>query len=111
VLRWRRAWETGGAAGLASRGQAARCRLSGDQLAELDRVLDAGPTASGWEDQRWTLARIRDLIMRKFAVQYTIPWTWYLLAAAGGAASWAPAARPSGTTAPSRYGGRRPGRG
>jgi transposase len=61
VQRWRRAWEAGGAPGLASKGQAARCRLDRDQLAELDRVLDAGPTASGWEDQRWTLARIRDL--------------------------------------------------
>ena len=79
VQRWRRAWEGGGAPGLASRGPAARCRLSGNQLAELDRVLDAGPAASGWEDQRWTLARIRDLIAAKFKVQYTIPGTWYLL--------------------------------
>ena len=47
VQRWRRAWEAGGATGVASRGQAARCRLGGDQLAELDRVLDAGPAASG----------------------------------------------------------------
>ena len=52
VQRWRRAWEAGGAPGLASRGQAARCRLGADQLAELDRVLDAGPAASGWQDQR-----------------------------------------------------------
>jgi transposase len=79
VQRWRRAWEAGGAPGGASKGQAARCRLSGDQLAELDRVLDAGPAAAGWEDQRWTLARVRDLIAAKFKVQYTIPGTWYLL--------------------------------
>jgi transposase len=79
VQRWRRAWEAGGATGVASRGQAARCRLGGDQLAELDRVLDAGPAASGWGDQRWTLARIRDLIAARFKVQYTVPGTWYLL--------------------------------
>ena len=79
VQRWRRAWQAGGAPGLASKGQAARCRLSGDQLAELDRVLDAGPAAAGWEDQRWALARIRDLIAAKFKVHYTIPGTWYLL--------------------------------
>ena len=42
-------------------------------------MLDAGPAASGWEDQRWTLARIRDLIAAKFKVRYTIPGTWYLL--------------------------------
>ena len=35
VQRWRRAWEVGGAPGLASRGQAARCRLEEAQLAEL----------------------------------------------------------------------------
>jgi hypothetical protein len=29
VQRWRRAWEAGGAPGLASKGQAARCRVSG----------------------------------------------------------------------------------
>jgi transposase len=79
VQRWRRAWEAGGAPGLTSRGQAARCRLDRDQLAELDRVLDAGPAASGWADQRWTLARIRDLITAKFEVRYTIPGIWYLL--------------------------------
>jgi transposase len=79
VQRWRRAWEAGGTPGLASKGQAARCRLDGDQLAELDRVLDAGPAAAGWQDQRWTLARVRDLIAVRFRVQYTVPGTWYLL--------------------------------
>jgi transposase len=79
VRRWRRAWEAGGLAGLASRGQAARCRLDEEQLASLETVLDAGPLAAGWQDQRWTLARVRDLVARRFGVQYTIPGIWYLL--------------------------------
>lgn len=79
VQRWRRTWLAGGAPGLASKGQGARCRLSGDQLAELDRVLEDGPAASGWEDQRWTLARVRDLVAARFKVSYTIPGIWYLL--------------------------------
>ena len=79
VRRWRQAWLAGGTAGLASRGQAARCRLDEQQLAALDAVLDAGPLAAGYQDQRWTLARIRDLVARKFRVQYTIPGIWYLL--------------------------------
>ena len=83
VQRWRLAWQAGGAPGLASKGQAARCRLSRDQLADLDRLLDGGPAASGWEDQRWTLARIRDLIAAKFRVRYTIPGTWSLLSRRG----------------------------
>ena len=79
VQRWRRAWLAGGAHGLASKGQGARCRLDDDQLAELDRVLDAGPAAAGWIDQRWTLARVRDLVAAKFKMYYTIPGIWYLL--------------------------------
>lgn len=54
-------------------------RASRDHHAALDVELDAGPLAAGWTDQRWTLARIRDLVARKFKVQYTIPGIWYLL--------------------------------
>ena len=79
VRRWRQAWQAAGEAGLASRGQAAQCRLDEEQLAALDMVLDAGPLAAGYQDQRWTLARVRDLVVRKFRVQYTIPGIWYLL--------------------------------
>ena len=79
VRRWRRDWEAGGVAGLASKGQAARCLLDEGQLAELEMVLEAGPLAAGWQDQRWTLARVRDLAAAKFKVQYTVPGIWYLL--------------------------------
>ena len=79
VRRWRRDWLAGGPAGVASRGQAAQCRLDEQQLAALDVALEAGPLAAGWTDQRWTLARVRDLVARKFRVQYTIPGIWYLL--------------------------------
>jgi len=79
VRRWRHAWRAAGEAGLASRGQAAQCRLDEQQLAALDLALEAGPLAAGWNDQRWTLARVRDLVARKFRVQYTIAGIWYLL--------------------------------
>jgi transposase len=79
VRRWRQAWLAGGPPGLASRGQAARCRLDEAQLAALEAVLDAGPLAAGFDDQRWTLGRIRDLIAGKFGVRYTLPGVWYLL--------------------------------
>jgi len=65
VRRWRQAWQAGGPAGLASRGQAAQCRLDEQQLAALDLALEAGPLAAGWEDQRWTLARVRALVARR----------------------------------------------
>ena len=41
--------------------------------------LGAGPLAAGWTDQRWTLARVRDLVAAKFKEQYTVPGIWYLL--------------------------------
>jgi transposase len=79
VRRWRHGWETGGLPELASKGQGTRCRLDEAQLAELEIALEAGPLAAGWEDQRRTLVRVRDLITRKLGVQYTIPGVWYLL--------------------------------
>jgi transposase len=40
---------------------------------ELETVLEAGPCASGWdEDQCWTLARIAEVIRARFRVQYTL---------------------------------------
>jgi transposase len=72
VRRWRQAWQAAGEAGLASRGQAAQCRLDEQQLATLDLALEAGPLAAGWEDQRWTVARVRDLVAGKFKVAYAI---------------------------------------
>jgi transposase len=77
VRRWRQASQAAGPAGLASRGQATQCRL--DEQAALGCGLDAGPLAAGRKDQRWTLARVRDLVAAKFKVQYTIPEVWYLL--------------------------------
>ena len=79
VCRWRQAWLAGGAAGLASKGQAARCRLDEAQLAALETVLEAGPLAAGFSDQRWTLARVGGLIEKKFGMHYTLPGVWYLL--------------------------------
>lgn len=32
----------------------------------------AGPAAHGWEDQRWTLARVKTVIGRRFHLTYTI---------------------------------------
>jgi transposase len=72
--RWRRALASGGRAALASKGAGgARCKLTPVQLRELETVLDAGPAASGWdEDQCWTLARIAEVIRRRSKVDYTL---------------------------------------
>src|SRR5580700_1522013 len=72
--RWRRALATGGRAALESKGAGgAKCKLAAAQLAELEAVLDAGPAVSGWdEDQCWTLARIAEVVRRRFRAEYTL---------------------------------------
>ena len=72
--RWRRALRAGGRAALASRGAGgAKCKLTSPQLRELETVLEAGPAASGWdEDQCWTVARIAEVIRGRFRVGYTL---------------------------------------
>jgi putative transposase len=73
VNRWRRALAAGGKAALASKGAGgAKCKLTPDQVAELEAVLDAGPAAAGYADQCWTLARIADQVWRRFGVEYTL---------------------------------------
>ena len=72
--RWRRALAAGGRAALASKGPGGGpAKLSPAQVRELETVLEAGPAAWGWdEDQCWTLARIADVVRRRFKVDYTL---------------------------------------
>jgi transposase len=80
VYAWRRAWTTGGRAALASRGPGGTvCKLTDAQLDRLAGELDRGPGAHGWNDQRWTLARVAALIRRLFGVGYTLRGVSYLL--------------------------------
>jgi transposase len=81
VYQWRRAWQAGGDAALASKGPGgSACKLDKDQLARLAAALDAGPAVHGWDsDQRWTLARVAALITRLSGVSYTLRGTSYLL--------------------------------
>lgn len=74
VYKWRRRWLDGGEAGLGSKGSSGTgCRLSDEQLDQLATALQEGPAAHGYvEDQRWTLARVADLIERRFRVRYTL---------------------------------------
>lgn len=74
VYVWRRRWLADGRAGLASKGPSrSGCRLSPERLDELAACLLAGPAAHGYtEDQRWTLARVADLIARLFRVRYSL---------------------------------------
>ncbi|MFE7216439.1 winged helix-turn-helix domain-containing protein [Streptomyces sp. NPDC057611] len=92
VERWRRAWREGGAQALRSTGPANAPRLSGAQVAVLEEELGKGPAAHGFEDQRWTLARIQEVISRRFHLSLSVATVWRLLKRHGW--SWqAPARR------------------
>jgi putative transposase len=81
VYQWRRAWQSGGEAALASKGAGGNpCKLDEEQVAQLRAALEAGPAAYGWaQDQRWTLARVEALTERLFSVSYTLRGVSFLL--------------------------------
>ena len=71
VNRWRHALQTGGSGALASKGAAGtKPLLTADQQQELMALIEAGPAAYGYLDQRWTLSRIAELIRVQFGVRY-----------------------------------------
>lgn len=72
VQRWRRLWAKGGTQALRTTGPASLPRLSEVQFSQLERELAKGPVAHGWSDQRWTLARIKTVIGRRFHKTYTL---------------------------------------
>ncbi|CAM5423656.1 Transposase OS=Streptomyces lavendulae subsp. lavendulae OX=58340 GN=SLAV_00820 PE=4 SV=1 [Streptomyces lavendulae subsp. lavendulae] len=72
VQRWRQAWRAAGRDGVRSRGPASRPKLSETLFAVLEEELAKGPVAHGWPDQRWTLARIKTLIGRRFHESMTL---------------------------------------
>jgi transposase len=83
--RWRRALNAGGRAALMSKGPGGGpCKLTPAQVRELEAVLEAGPAAWGWdENQCWTLARIAEVVRRRFGVDYTLAGLDLLLHRAG----------------------------
>jgi transposase len=86
--RWFRAWQVGGIQALVSKGAGGeKCRLDERRLERLKAELEEGPAVHGWaEDQRWTLARVADVIASLFHVRYTLRGTSYLLHRIG----WSP---------------------
>lgn len=72
VSQWKARYLRGGLEGLAGKGHGSRhSYLTDEQVRQLAAALDEGPAAHGYEDdQRWTLARIRNLIYEMFRVRY-----------------------------------------
>lgn len=72
VQRWRQSVRQRGASGLGSKGPPSRPKLPPELFAVLEAELVKGPTAHGWPDQTWTLARIATLIGRRFHKTMTL---------------------------------------
>ena len=81
VYVWRRRWTAGGREALVSKGSSGSdCRLDEGRLDRLAVALEQGPAAHGYaEDQRWTLARVADLIGGMFHIRYSLRGVSYLL--------------------------------
>ena len=54
-------------------------RLNGPQLAELEELLKKGPTAYGWENNLWTSLRVREVIRRRFNIEFCRSHVWRIL--------------------------------
>ncbi|MYT23135.1 transposase, partial [Streptomyces sp. SID7760] len=77
---------------LRSGGPANSTTVTDEQFAVLEEELGKGPSAHGFEDERWTLARVQTLIWRRLRVSLSVTTVWRLLKRHGW--SWqAPARR------------------
>ena len=81
VNNWHKRWTRDGCDGLLSTGPSGpRSYLDDEQVRIVLWELDKGPAAHGWEDQRWTLARIGRVITETTGVVYAAPdGVWRLL--------------------------------
>ncbi|MFB7028863.1 MULTISPECIES: helix-turn-helix domain-containing protein [unclassified Streptomyces] len=79
VERWRRAWREGGRDGLRSAGPANSPTITDVQFAVLEEQLGKGPSAHGFDDQRWALAQVQTVIRRQLRVSLSVPTVWRLL--------------------------------
>jgi transposase len=84
AYRWKRAWEHGGSAALASKGAAGRKpRLTAEQTTQVTEALLAGPEVQGYKTALWTLPRVAALIEDLTGVGYHPGHVWRLLGASG----------------------------
>ncbi|MFE6849119.1 winged helix-turn-helix domain-containing protein [Streptomyces sp. NPDC057686] len=87
-----RAWREGGIEALRSAGPANSPTVTDEQFAVFEEELGKGPSAHGFEDERWTLGRVQALIRRRLRVSLSVATVWRLLKRHGW--SWqAPARR------------------
>ena len=71
VSQWAKALEAGGVRQLRRRhGGGVPGRLTAQHKRRLRQILRRGAQAAGFETERWTLARVQQVIAREFGVRY-----------------------------------------
>ena len=84
AYRWKKAWEQGGSAALASKGPAGpKSKLTTKQIQRVTKALLAGPAAQGYKTALWTLPRVAGLIENLTGVEYHPGHVWRWLGASG----------------------------
>lgn len=84
VYRWLAVLREEGIDGLREMSKGGRPSLMTDeQVAELRELLLAGPIASGYGTDLWTLKRVRLLIEKRFGIRYSDVNVWRILGAMG----------------------------
>ncbi len=68
--RWQRALSNGLESLRKRRATGRPSRLRPEQIAELVRMYEAGPRASGIESDRWTTGRLAQAIHQRFGIRY-----------------------------------------
>jgi transposase len=80
VSRWARQLAAGGRRSLRKAGRAGRkARLTPKDLQRIERALQRGPEALGYETSLWTSQRVAHLIENEFAIQYHPGHVWRIL--------------------------------
>jgi transposase len=80
VSDWHAQWRQGGKEALRGAGRAGRRpKLSPEQLAEVEKALEAGAKANGYATDLWTLKRVTEVIARVTGVTYHPGHVWRIL--------------------------------
>jgi len=80
VKGWRRAWQAGGDAALASKPHPGRePRLTPEELEQVEKILLAGACRAGFSSDLWTCPRVAQVIDERFGVSYHPAHVWKLL--------------------------------
>jgi transposase len=80
VSRWKQAYQESGEAGLAAKPHpGGQPRLTAAQRQRLSDLLRQGPRRHGYRTELWTLARVAEVIARRFGVQYHPCHVWRVL--------------------------------